>query len=134
MLRGLLALIAPIVAGVALFPATALAATPRCKDDSGRNVDWWAALKAPGGTQYIYADANSKQLRQSNHDMVDKEAGALSATLQQGQPSAPFSWRPSIAIRAIRIRWSGQDGRRLLCQSCELSRCTVSRWRVVVCL
>ena len=54
-----------------------------CLDESGSSVDWWAAIKYPGGTTYAYADANSNSFKLSSNDMKYATSGALSETLQQ---------------------------------------------------
>jgi len=54
-----------------------------CKDESGNNVAWWAALKANSGTSYVYADVNSPTFKKSAYTMADGTKGALSNTLNQ---------------------------------------------------
>lgn len=64
------------------FLATATATN--CKSDAGHDVDWWVAIKAPKGTDYLYADSTAPaQLTPSIHSMNDTTAGALAHTVRQ---------------------------------------------------
>lgn len=58
-------------------------ATYGCLDEAGRPVDWFMALKAPGGGEYYYLDANKpKELVYSKNNMED-ETGAIITTIKQ---------------------------------------------------
>jgi deoxyribonuclease-2 len=77
---------------IASFLTLAAVTALQCKDDSGRDVAWWVAVKAPRGTTYWYGDASAPDVfAQSPHSMNDTEVGALGATLRQiwTAPSQP---------------------------------------------
>ena len=54
-----------------------------CKDEGGNSVDWWAAMKYPGGTTYAYADVNSPSFKLSSNDMKSSSSNSLAETLNQ---------------------------------------------------
>jgi deoxyribonuclease II len=67
----------------------------QCKDDTGRDVDWWVAVKAPRGTDYFYGDATSDgAFTASPHSMNDTSVGALGSTLRQ-------IWTPTTSVAYI---------------------------------
>lgn len=73
-----------LIAAVVVTVAAAATATLQCKDDDGRSVDWWVAVKEPRGTGYFYGDSNSGgAFTRSRHSMNDTAAGALAATMRQ---------------------------------------------------
>ena len=71
-----------LTAFLSFLPLTATAALS-CQSDSGQSVDWWVAIKAPRGTDYVYADARQPTPAASAYSMNDTTAGALTNTLQQ---------------------------------------------------
>lgn len=54
----------------------------RCSSDSGKEVDYWFAVKGPKGTDYVYYDSETP-LGCSHHNMNDTSVGALAQTLMQ---------------------------------------------------
>jgi deoxyribonuclease-2 len=60
----------------------ATSTTISCKDESGANVDWWVAIKAPKGTDYFYGDS-TVAFGPSTHSMNDTKDGALAHTTRQ---------------------------------------------------
>ena len=69
---------------IATFLTLAVSSALQCKDDSGRDVDWWVAVKAPRGTDYLYGDTTSAgAFVASPHSMNDTSVGAMSSTLRQ---------------------------------------------------
>jgi len=80
------------------FLTLAVSSAIQCKDDAGRDVDWWIAVKAPRGTNYFYGDATSAgAFVASPHSMNDTSVGALGSTLRQ-------LWDP--ATSAAYILWN----------------------------
>lgn len=60
----------------------ALTTSLSCKSETGAAVDWWAAIKAPVGTKYLYGDATNA-FAPSAHSMNDTTTGALAQTTRQ---------------------------------------------------
>ncbi len=86
-----------------LISAVVVAATG-CKSDSGHDVDWWVAIKAPKGTDYLYADsANPSTLALSLHSMNDTDTGALAHTARQ-------LWDPATAYVVWNDEPAGEMG------------------------
>mmetsp|Transcript_17903 Transcript_17903/g.58500 ORF Transcript_17903/g.58500 Transcript_17903/m.58500 type:complete len:374 (+) Transcript_17903:3-1124(+) len=48
-----------------------------CRDESGKPVDWWAALKFPNGFEYTYIDANYAAEHPSEASGFRKSTGTL---------------------------------------------------------
>ena len=65
-----------------LLTVAAASTTISCKDESGDDVDWWVAVKAPKGTDYFYGDA-TVAFALSTHSMNDTTVGALAHTTRQ---------------------------------------------------
>jgi deoxyribonuclease-2 len=79
-----------IIQRITSFLTLAAATALQCKDDSGHDVAWWVAVKAPRGTKYWYGDASAPSVfAQSSHSMNDTDVGALGATLRQIWTAAP---------------------------------------------
>lgn len=75
-----------------LLATSFLATATNCKSDAGHDVNWWVAIKAPQGTDYLYTDSTAPgQLTPSIHSMNDTEAGALAHTVRQlWNPATPY--------------------------------------------
>ena len=54
-----------------------------CMDDSNRPTDFWAAMKAPKGTEYLYYDSTTNVFGPSPNSMNDTTTGALTYTTKQ---------------------------------------------------
>lgn len=54
-----------------------------CLDESGKDIDLWAAIKAPKGSDYLYYDTNTNVFKPSPNSMNDTTTGALTYTTQQ---------------------------------------------------
>jgi len=54
-----------------------------CLDESGSSTDYWVAIKAPRGTDYLYYDTTTNVFAPSPISMNDTNTGALSFTTKQ---------------------------------------------------
>lgn len=54
-----------------------------CLDETGSPVDFWASIKAPRGTDYLYYDSTTDALVVSRNSMNDTTTGSLSYTTKQ---------------------------------------------------
>ena len=54
-----------------------------CLDESGDPVDFWASIKAPRGTDYLYYDSTQDKLTVSPFSMNDTTKGSLTYTTKQ---------------------------------------------------
>jgi deoxyribonuclease-2 len=83
-----------------------------CKSDAGHDVDWWVAIKAPKGTDYLYADSTAPaKLTPSVHSMNDTTAGALAHTVRQlWNPDTPYViWNDEplpVSTNTLLSQWS----------------------------
>lgn len=54
-----------------------------CLDESGQSTDFWAAIKAPKGSEYLYYDSTTNIFGPSENSMNDTTTGALTYTTKQ---------------------------------------------------
>ena len=54
-----------------------------CLDESGSPTDYWVAIKAPRGTDYLYYDSSTNVFAPSPNSMNDTTKGALTYTTKQ---------------------------------------------------
>lgn len=83
------------------LPPAVLQAGPVCLDGAGRPVDWWLALKLPGGGTWAHLDSRA-------------EAEALATQPGEGRFRCAKGLQPAAAVSslpAIRVRAPGGDTR-----------------------
>lgn len=72
-----------IISSITSVAVSVTAPSVSCRNELGAHVDAWWILKAPAGTNYLYADSDSPILVESPYSLNDTSIGALTFTTQQ---------------------------------------------------
>lgn len=83
-----------LAAPSAHLPPAVLQAGPVCLDGAGRPMDWWLALKLPGGGTWAHLDSAEAEA------LARQPGEGRFRCLKPLQPAAAVSFLPALQVRA----------------------------------